>query len=68
MNTPHERARDIEALTFIFVPSPPHAASGPGRSARAIRRLARMASPPVGAGVTLGIVLLASLVHFLRHS
>jgi hypothetical protein len=27
-----------------------------------------MASPPVAAGVTLGIVLLASLVHFLRHS
>jgi len=67
VNTPDERARDIEALTFIFVPSP-HAAGAPGRSAHAIRRLARMASPPVAAGVTLGIVLLASLVHLLRHS
>jgi hypothetical protein len=68
VNTPDERARDIEALTFIFVPAPPQAAGAPGRPARAIRRLAHRASPPVAAGVTLGIVLLASLVHFLRHS
>jgi hypothetical protein len=68
VNTQHERARDIEALTFIFVPAPPHSVSAPGRAARAPRRLAPMASPPVAAGVTLGIVLLASLVHFLRHS
>jgi hypothetical protein len=64
VNTQDERARDIEALTFIFVPSPPPSA----RSARAVRRLAQVASPPVAAGVTLGIVLLASLALFLLRS
>jgi hypothetical protein len=64
VNTPDEKARDIEALTFIFVPSPPASA----RAARAARRLAHMASPPVAAGVTLGIVLLASLALFLLRS